>query len=205
MAFSAIFQLAFRDPFFNMLGPGLGRLVGMASIAGVLSIAGNMADLAINFTLVTMVNGKRMLAELGRRPGQGCMAADTLLAKRAGMDFGLHMAAGAFTGCAGEDWGRMTGDALDIGVGALQRKNELMIEANHRVQPIVADRALLTVEIDVAVDEFTISVGVTIKTIYHDWIKLFLCMTAFAIERRPIIIVTVSDQAEPGSQLVFEL
>jgi hypothetical protein len=84
------------------------------------------------------------------------------------------MAAGAFTGCAGENWGRMTGDAPDIGVGALQRKNEPMIEANHRVQPIVADRTLLAVEIDVAGDEFTISIGVTIKTIYHDWIKLFL-------------------------------
>jgi len=188
-----------------MLGPDLGRIVVMASIAGVLSIAGNMADLAINFTLVTMVNGKRMLAELSRRPGQRRMAADTLLAKRTGMDFRLHMAADAFIGRAGEDWGRMTGDALDIGVGALQRKNEPMIEANHRVQPIVADRTLLSVEIDVAGDEFTISVGMTIKTIYHGWIKLFLRMATFTTERRTIIIVTVSNQAEPGSQLVFEL
>ena len=53
-------------------------------------------------------------------------------------------------------------------------KNELMIEANHRVQPIVADRTLLSVEIDVAGDEFSISVGMTIETIYHDRIKLFL-------------------------------
>ena len=86
-----------------MLLSGLGRFVGMASVACILSIAGNMADLAINFTLVTMVNRKRMLAELGRRPGQRCMATDTILAKRAGMDFGLQMAAGALIWCAGED------------------------------------------------------------------------------------------------------
>ena len=81
VAGGAIFQLALRDPFFDMLGPSLGRLVLMARVAGVLSIAGKMADLAINFTLVTMINRKRMLAELGRRPEKRCMAADTVLAE----------------------------------------------------------------------------------------------------------------------------
>ena len=174
MAFGAIFQLALRDPFFDMFGPDLGRFVFMARIAGVLSIAGKMADLAIYFTLVTMINWKRMLAEFGRRPEKRCMAADTVESERARMDFGLHMTIDTFIGRAGEDRGRMTGDALDDEVGALQGKNERMIETNHRVQPVVADRTLLTVEIDVAGDEVRISVGVTIKTINHYRIKLFL-------------------------------
>ena len=174
MAGGAIFQLALQDPFFDMLGPGLGRLVGMARVAGVLSIAGKMADLTIHFALVAMINRKRMLAEFGRRPEKRCMAADTVESERARMDFGLHMTIDTFIGRAGEDRGRMTGDALDDEVGALQGKNERMIETNHRVQPVVADRALLAVEIDVAGDEARISVGVTIKTINHYRIKLFL-------------------------------
>lgn len=92
MALDTICQLCDRNILFNVFFLNPGWLMLVAAITGVGDIAAGVTGFTFDQSLTTMIEGKGMVAQLGRMPGLGGVAALAFQAKETGMYFWLGMA-----------------------------------------------------------------------------------------------------------------
>jgi hypothetical protein len=160
-----------------MFGNSFRWFMGMTISTGVCGIRQFMAGLAINFALVAVVQGKSMLAKLGRSPGCRRMAAAAVLAKLAKMNFRFNMTTNTLIRCTCQHGRFMAAKAIDIGMSPLEGKSLLVIEINHTIQTIMASLALCTIKGFMRVGEDRISLAMAVDAINQVDCKIIVQMT----------------------------
>ena len=189
-----------------MAGLNLIGLMVMAAVTGIFYVRIDMAGLAFDRPLATMVQREIMHRHAGRRPGVYGVAVLALHPKEAGVDFWFGMAFHTQLWRAVKDLIRMALFAFQISVSTVEREKTGMIEIAHPVNAIVAIQASRP-ELSLVLGHKGRLIG-ALRMAGNTGVQIKLpdvvLMAVFTHELAAIFLLQMAGQAETGRPSVIE-
>ena len=128
--------------FSSMLALGLCRFVFMAAIASIGDVIVWMADPAGDVCLISVIQGKGVIAQVGGQPSRGCVADLAIDAKTSSVKLGFRVAGDTSGREFVKRLPRVTALARQCGMGPVQRKQGLVVERSHGLASLVARKTV---------------------------------------------------------------
>ena len=172
-------KLFIRNAFFLVFFNYLFLLVFMASVTAILAVCRNVANLALHFSLITMIDRELVAGQLRGIPAGGVMAIIAFEPKEASVNLRLKVTINTLLRGPFVNMLPVASLAIDLNVFSIQREEFRMVKIVHPVNAIMTTKTI-TSKLDlVLIDKVPVISSMTINASL--WGKLFHAVRMAAV------------------------